>query len=162
MVSFVSLFSCLFASLSAQVHLLFVVIKSVSAGALEAFEEQVKAGRLQTSKDEIVQASRKQASLAVAQQYLYNPPNYQQCPGLFAQINTLRHKKGPAWVRWNGIDVNLGSQNHCASNNSLTIMADTMERMSQRMPKLIPPRQTLAKPRACKRIAMHQSSTIPR
>ena len=52
--SFVSLFSFIFASLDAQVHLLFVVSKSALAGALEAFEEQVKAGRLQISKDEIV------------------------------------------------------------------------------------------------------------
>jgi len=106
------------------VHLLFVVSESASAGALEAYQEQVKAGGLRASEDEIFQAASKQASLAAAQQYLHKPPNYLERPGLLTQINTLQHPKGPGWIRQSGIDENLGSQNHRANNNNLTIMLE--------------------------------------
>jgi hypothetical protein len=106
------------------VHLLFVVSESAPAGALEAYQEQVKAGGLRASKDEIFHAASKHASLAGAQQYLHKPPNYLERPGLLTQINTLQHPKGPVWICWNGIDENLGSQNHCANNNNLTIMLE--------------------------------------
>ena len=47
--------------------------------------------------------------------------------GLLQKINTLKHKKGPCWIREHGIDKNLGSTNQRANNNNLTIMPSSDE-----------------------------------
>ena len=103
----------------------FVISESASAGALQAFEKMAEAGGVQASEDQLMRASAMQASLATAQNYLTHPPNVLQRNGILAQIKTLQHRKGPAWVCENGIDRNLGSTNQRSNNNNLTIMLPT-------------------------------------
>jgi hypothetical protein len=118
-------FECVFDSRVDHIQSFFVISESASAGALQAYTQFAEAGGLQASEDQLMRAASTHASLATAQNYLTRPPNFLQRNGILAQINTLQHKKGPAWIRENGIDRNLGSTNQRSNNNNLTIMLPT-------------------------------------